>query len=121
MGTVLGLLVPGVPLLLLRPSLEGAPGIATVLLAFAMTGFFWMLLEGQTPPHDLGSWSLKLARGLVFWGIALGLLFWGLITLFRIDTYTGSDYESLFEIVFFPFAGLILSLVLTSYSFFFIK
>lgn len=91
------------------------------MLAFGITGFFWMLLEGQTPPHNLASWGLKLARGLVFWGIALGLLFWSLTTLFRINTDTGFDYAFLFAVVFFPFAGLILSLVLASYSFFFIK
>lgn len=121
MATVLSILLPGAPLLLLRPSLEGAPGIATVLLAFAMTGFFWMLFEGQTPPRDLGLWGLKLARGLVFWGILLSVLLWNLPIIFRINTYSGFDYELPLTFVFSLFAGLILSFVLTVYSFFFIK
>jgi glucan phosphoethanolaminetransferase (alkaline phosphatase superfamily) len=115
------MLLPGVPLLLLRPSWEGAPGIATLLLAFAMTGFFWMLFEGQTPPHSPASWGLKLARGLVFWGILLSVLLWNLPIIFRTKTYSGFDYELLLTFVFSLFAGLVLSFVLASYSFFFIK
>jgi hypothetical protein len=124
MATVLSILWPSLLLVFLyQGHLEYFVGTGTlvVLLAFGLTGFFWMLLEGRTPPHNLALWGLKLARGLVFWGISLGLLFWSLITLFQINTDTGFEYGLLFAIVFFPFAGFILSLVLTVYSFFFIK
>jgi hypothetical protein len=123
MATILGLLVPSLPFVLLYPGQVRFVGIETVLflLPFGVTGFFWMLLEGQTPPRDLGSWSAKLARGLVFWGTLLGLLYWSLPFLVGKDMYTGFEYAFLFAILFFPFAGLTFSFVLTSYSFFFIK
>jgi hypothetical protein len=123
MATVLGLLVPSLPFVLIYPGQVRFVGIETMLflLPFGVTGGLWMLFEGQTPPHDLGSWSAKLARGLVVWGTLLGLLYWGLPLVIGIDMYAGFEYGHIFAVVFFPFAGLVLSFVLASYSFFFIK
>jgi hypothetical protein len=121
MAIVLSVCVSGLPSLLLPVDWSAKPRIFTWMLAFGTTGFFWMLLEGQTPPHNLASWGLKLARGLVFWGILLSVLLWNLPIIFRINTYSGFDYELPLTFVFSLFAGLILSFVLASYSFFFIK
>ncbi len=89
--------------------------------AITFVGIVWMLFEGITPPHNFVSWLGKLVRGVFLWGILIGVLTWILPVIFRVNYYSGSDYEILLTSILAMGIGFILSLVLNVYSYFFIK
>jgi hypothetical protein len=101
---------------------ESRTGYILWFVAFGLTGFFWMLFEGKTPPYRFEDWFVKIIiRGLFIWGIILGLLIWYLPMIFNIRIAEGFDLAIPFVFTLSSIMGLILSFILSIYSYLFIK
>jgi hypothetical protein len=90
-------------------------------VGFGLTGFFWMLFEGKAPPHHFGDWFVKIfIRGVFIWGPILGMLIYYLPEIFHV---ADPGYHDLIQYLI-PFSilmGIIFTLILSIYSYFFIK
>ena len=80
-----------------------------------------MFFEGKTPPQRFESWLLKILLGLFIWGPLYGLLTWNIPTLFKQQFAEGLDFGLILIFIHSLVVGFVLSLVLSIYSYFFIK
>jgi hypothetical protein len=119
---ILSLIVAGGPFLRQIPTDKGElTRLILWFVAVSLTGILWMLFEGSTSPQGFTSWFAKLVRGTFFWGLIIGLLNRYLPIIFRVYRDSGSDYEILFLAILAIAIGFLLSLILSIYSYFFIK
>ena len=118
---LLSFAVGGIPFLWFPTRWESVSKIILWLLAFGLVGLFWMFFEGKTPPQLVSSWFFKLMRGMFIWGPLLGFLIWILPTIFKLDFAESFDYGVILVFFISLIMGFILALVLSIYSYFFIK
>jgi hypothetical protein len=90
-------------------------------LAFGLTGFSWMIFEGETPLKGIKAWIFRLVRGMFIWGALLGFLIWILPAILKLSTSDGFENVFVFLLVLAIIIGFVLSFVLSIYSYFFIK
>ena len=100
---------------------EGA--VARLILwfiAFGLIGFFWMIFESRIPPYHFTGWFIKIIRGIFIWGPILGILIYYLPAIFNV-TDPGFHDSAQYIIIFSILMGFILSVILSIYSYFFIR
>jgi hypothetical protein len=118
---LLSLLIAGSPFLFRPLNTESITLNVLYFSAFSLTGIFWMFFEGKIPPKTSLKWVIKLFRGIFVWGILLDLLIWHLSLLFNIRFAEGLDFAVILVFIFSSVMGFFLAIVLSIYSFFFIK
>ncbi len=80
-----------------------------------------MFFEGETSPQGIKTWFFRLIRGMFIWGLLLGFIVWILPAILKLIPADGIENAFIILLIISIMMGFILSLVLSIYSYFFIK